>query len=973
VQRPAANEPEADGPRGNGSPDDRGADWLAAATDPGRAWHGMAWDDAARALETAPDRGLSDAEAGARRERAGPNLLPAAPPPHPLVQLAAQFADPLVAALLVAAVVATGVAITERGDEPAWLKYADPLAILLIVVVNALLGFVQERRAEAALDALRRMASPRARVERNGRRREIDAADLVPGDLVVLEAGDAVPADVRLVEAVDLATQEASLTGESTLVTKDASAVLPADAGVGDRANMAFLGTAVARGRATGLVARTGPHTEFGRIGTLVQSSSRVPTPLEERLAAFGHAILVICLAISALLFVVGLVQGGAWPVMLLTAVSLAVAAIPEGLPAITTITLALGTQRMARRGAIVRKLPAVETLGSARVVCTDKTGTLTQNAMTVRVVETATGTYRVTGEAGPGTGRIEAEDAPSAGEGPDDAALRALLEAGVLASTARLSPAASDGAGESGDDAGGTGVIGDPTEGALLVLAAKAGVRREDLLTGGRTVARELPFDGERKRMSVLLAPKPGAQADLLLVKGSPDGILARSVRRVTADGGVVPLTDEERAALSARNDDLAAGAYRVLALARRPPDPSSSTGPGQADPDTLEQDLELLGLVAMIDPPRPEVRAAVAQTQRAGIRVVMITGDHALTGVAIARELGFWHEGDLAVSGAELGAMDDRELEGRIDRVAVFARVSAEQKLRIVRAFRRIGWVAAMTGDGVNDAPALREAPIGVAMGRAGTDVAREAADMVLADDNFATIVEAIREGRAIFRNIQKFVFFLNSSNAGLVLAVLVGAAFLPGLPQLTPLQLLWVNLVTNGLPALALGVDPPAPGQMDEPPQRSLEPIVGKLELGGLAVVGTLMGGLALGFLALPDLDPSWFPGADRATQELAARTMAFSVLAISPLFHAFNCRSRQRSIFELAPFGNRALWGAVAISLGVHLLAVLWPPLQPVFRTVPLSPAQWGLVVLAGAAPLPVVEVLKFGLRRAVRSP
>jgi Ca2+-transporting ATPase len=955
-------------------------------------------DEVCARLAADPLDGLSTEEAARRRRRFGPNQLPSAPPPSALARLAAQFADPLVGALLVAAGVAVGVATAEGADT--WLEYADAIAILLIVGLNALLGFVQERRAEAALDALRKLASPRARVARDGIRDERDAAELVPGDLVDLDAGDAAPADLRLVDSVDLATQEAPLTGESTLVSKDASAVLPAEVGVADRRNLVHQGTTVARGRGAGIVVRTGAHTEFGRIGALVQSSVRVPTPLEERLTVFGRAILAICLAVSALLFLVGLVQGDrSWEILLLTAVSLAVAAIPEGLPAISTITLALGTQRMARRGAIVRKLPAVETLGSARVVCTDKTGTLTENRMTVRAVETWGALYRVTAEAdgsgagpfsifgaaGPGFDGRGVEEAP----GPAaDAGLRALLQAGVLASSARLSlPASAGEAAAQGDPmehrerGEALKVVGDPTEAALLVLAARVGIDKAALLAhrdprrgGGarREVLRELPFDGDRKRMSVAVgaADDPGART--LWVKGSPDTLIPRCRAAVRPDGAETPLDDAGRRALLDRTEALAADAFRVLALARRAlPEPGSAGEPelADADPDELERELAFLGLVAMHDPPRAEVREAVAQTQAAGIRVVMITGDHALTGVAIARELGFWREGDVALGGAELAAMDDAALDARIPLVSVFARVSAEQKLRIVRAFRRIGWVAAMTGDGINDAPALREAPIGIAMGRGGTDVAREAADMVLADDNFATIVAAIREGRAIFRNIQKFVFFLNSSNAGLVIAVIVGS-FLPSVPQLTPLQLLWINLVTNGLPALALGVDPPEPKQMEEPPQEALEPIVGPLEIGGILAVGALMGAAALGMMMLPEQAPGLFTGATSEAQGLEARTMAFALLAVSPLFHAFNCRSRRRSLLGLPLFGNPYLWAAVGVSFLVQLVTIVWPPLHPIFRTVGLSGAEWGVVLAAAALPIPMVEVLKFALRRAV---
>ncbi|MBX3272910.1 MAG: calcium-translocating P-type ATPase, SERCA-type [Sandaracinaceae bacterium] len=898
-------------------------------------WHARALDDALERWDADPVAGLSIERARSRRAKLGDNTLPAGERTSAIRQILSQFADPLVGALLVAALVSLGVAFTSEAHAGFLARFGDTFAILLIVAVNALLGFFQERRAERALEALQKMAAPNATVIRGGKKSVIPARELVPGDLIELVAGDAAPADVRLVEAVELATEEAALTGESTSVAKRADAVHDEMTTLAERANMVYLGTTVVRGRGLGVVVATGVYTELGRIGTLMRDVETVDTPLEQRLNRLGKIILVICLGLSVALFLIGLATGGrSWTVMLLTAVSLAVAAIPEGLPAITTITLALGMQRMAHRGAIVRKLPAVETLGSATVICTDKTGTLTQNAMTVRAVETFEARFHVEGGGYAADGAVVGEDGPVTEPGR---ALRALAEVAAICNDASFDHSEGD-----------PKLLGDPTEGALLVLARKLGVERETLLAQ-KTIEATRPFDGDRKRMSVV--------ADrVAYVKGSPDSLIERCTHALT-DEGPVPLDDAGRARLHESTEAYAKDALRVLALAMR----------DEPDPEAVESNLVFVGLAAMIDPPRPEVKDAIAECRRAGIRVVMITGDHAVTAAAIARELGLWSEDALAMTGAQLADTTEQELEARIERVAVFARTTAEQKLRIVRALQRRGHVAAMTGDGVNDAPALREAQIGVAMGLGGTDVARDASEMVLADDNFATIVHAVREGRAIFRNIQKFIFFLNSSNAGLVVAVILGSFF--EWPQLTPLQLLWVNLVTNGLPALALGVDPPDPSQMEERPRRPDEGIVGWRDFFGMLLVGSVMGGAALGVMWLPDVAPAMFEGVGRAEALARCRAMAFTVLALSPLFHAFNCRSRLRSALA-RPFENRALWLAIAVSAAVHSVTIVVPGLHDVFRTHLFSAAEWGVVLALAFLPVPVFEVAKL-IARATR--
>ncbi len=773
-------------------------------------------------LGTDPGRGLSESEAAARLARDGRNELPKSRPKHPLVQLGAQFANPIVFTLLVAAVIAL-IEGAGRTGAPFFVRYGDALAIALIVVLNALLGFVQERRAAAALAALERMQAPHATVRREGRVSIVPAATLVAGDLLELSAGDLVPADARLLQASDLAAEESSLTGESMPATKDPRADVAALAPLGDRTTMVFVGTSLVRGQGRAVVVDTGQRTELGKLSLLVRRERTEKAPLEQKLEVFGNRVLVACIALSGLLFLRGITVGHrSWHVLLLEAASLAVAAIPEGLPAITTITLALGMQRMAKRGAIVRKLPAVETLGAATVICTDKTGTLTQNEMTVREVVAGGHRYLTTGGGYDPRGTIVDE----AGHTVDEpgAALRDLLESVIVCNRATLHKMPT-----------GWGIQGDPTEGALLTLAAKGGADQE-AVASSHSVVRELPFDSDRKRMTVL-AVDPGGTI-VAHSKGSAD-VLVPLCTAYATDAGVLPLDALTRHRIADEADRMSGDALRVLAVARREVTRSSARPPPTAgEPGGTEFDVEtrltFLGLVGMMDPPRPGVKEAIRECADAHVKVVMITGDHKLTAIAVARELGLWDDGALAMTGAELDAISNEELDRAIDRVRVFGRVSAEQKLRIVEAFKRRGDVVAMTGDGVNDAPALRAAHIGVAMGRGGTDVAREAADMVVADDNFATIVEAVREGRAIWRNIQKFVFFLLSSNAGLLVLVFF-VSFCTRLPPLTPLMILWINLVTNGLPALALGVDPRIPRRCENLHanrwQASFEPAIGR----------------------------------------------------------------------------------------------------------------------------------------------
>jgi Ca2+-transporting ATPase len=880
-------------------------------------------------LEVEPMRGLSNDEVQARLKAHGPNRMAEPPRKSAISRLIGQFANPLVLTLLGAAAIAVIVGITNGGGPSFLAKFGDALAILLIVIVNAALGFIQENRAEAALEALKGMTAPTARVRRDGKVVVADAADLVPGDVVEIEAGDFVPADARLLQTIDLAAEEAALTGESTASTKDARQPLADDAPLAERETMIFLGTTIVRGKGRAVVVSTGPKTELGRIGELISSTEEEKTPLEQKLEIFGQRILYICLGISAVLFAWGMIKGGrAWHELLLEAVSFAVAAIPEGLPAITTITLALGMQRMAKRGAVVRKLLAVETLGAASVICTDKTGTLTQNEMTVRRIFAGGVSYRATGEGYDPRGHLESFDGRPLDELP--ATLDYLLATAALCTSARL---------DIDEESRRWKVIGDPTEGALLTLAAKGG-RAKESVASSHTFVRELPFDADRRRMTVVTLDARGRE--IAHVKGSLE-VLLPLCTKIATDDGVRAISDEDRALVQGEADRMSSEALRVLAIARR-----------LAPDENPEEALTLLGIVGMKDPPRSGVKEAVRICRDAGVRIVMITGDHPITAVAIARELDLWNDDDVAITGSDLVKMSDAELAERAAHLRVFARTTPEQKLRIVSAYRSLGHIVAMTGDGVNDAPALKQAHIGIAMGRSGTDVARQAADLVLVDDNFATVVEAVREGRAIYRNIQKFIFFLLSSNAGLAVAVFVVSFLKEGEP-LTPLQILWINLVTNGLPALALGVDPSDPNHMKEHPRKAQAGLLSARDMFDIAFVGAVMGLAAAGLYVFPPAaangDPSF------------VRAMAFSLLALSPLFHAFSCRSATQSIFSMHPLVSLPLVGACLLSAAVHLVAVVVPALRPVFRTFPMDSMTWLLVIGLSCAIIPSVELMK----------
>src|SRR5215475_5379419 len=892
--------------------------------------HRRTVDEALAALGTDAHSGLGESEILARRERYGRNELEAEKPAPAWRKFLDQFTDRLVVLLLVAGLVSTGLWLYE-GESA--LPY-EAIAIFAIVLLNAVIGYTQQVRAEQALAALRRMSAAHASVVRGGARQSVLAAELVPGDIILVEEGDTVPADARLIEQVALQTAEAALTGESLPVPKDV-APLGAEVEISDRSNMIFSGTAVTYGRGRAVVAATGMRTEMGRVAGMLQATPAETTPLQKELERVGKllgtVVVIIAVAIIVTIVVVEKVDSlTALLDVLILAVALAVAAVPEGLPAIVTAVLSIGVQRMAARHAIVRRLAAVETLGSADVIASDKTGTLTKNEMTVRVVITASGrvTFGGTGYAPQGEVRRE-------GGGEIDGSLRVeltrALTAGERANNAVLQ-----------ERGGRWSVQGDPTEGALIVAARKAGITAEKVEARFSRLG-EVPFSSERKLMTTIHGDTERHERLLALTKGAPDVLLARCSCELKGEQAR-PLTTERRAEILSCNDELAGNALRTLGLASRslPKDASAKT----TFDDGVERDLVFLGLVGMIDPPREEAGDAVARAKGAGIRPILITGDHPKTAAVIAAELGMT-ENRRTATGAELEKMSDEALDGTIAEVSVYARVNPGHKLRIVRALQRAGMIVAMTGDGVNDAPALKTADIGVAMALTGTDVAKEAADMVLADDNFATIVAAVEEGRAIFANIRKFLRYLLSSNIGevitmffgVLLAAPIGLTAEGGSGVVLPLlatHILWINLVTDGAPALALGVEPADADVMNEPPRPRGEGVITRRMWAGIFFVGAIV---AAGTLLV--LDASLPGGLLEGSGSMRhAQTMAFTTLVFFSLFTVFNARSDERSAF-VGLFSNKWLWGAVLLSLLLQVAVVYVPFLQAAFSTVRLS--------------------------------
>ncbi|ACV63136.1 ATPase, P-type (transporting), HAD superfamily, subfamily IC [Desulfofarcimen acetoxidans DSM 771] len=891
-------------------------------------WHTIKETELLEKMGTGLKNGLDEEEAANRLIRFGRNEL-AKPPKVPLWQMfLGQFKDFMVLVLLAATVIS--------GFLGEW---ADAVTIMIIVVVNAVLGFVQEYRAEKSMEALKQLTAPEAKVQRDGQEKRIPAIALVPGDIVLLESGDKIPADLRLLEAHNLAIEESTLTGESVPVRKQPG-ILPEGTGLGDMNNMAFQGTVVTRGRGKGLVVATGMATEMGQIAGLIHSSEEEATPLQRRLAQLGKILVSSCLAICALVVAVGVMRGEPAYQMFLAGVSLAVAAIPEGLPAIVTVALAVGVQRMIKRNAIIRKLRAVETLGCSTVICSDKTGTLTQNEMTVRKIICGLDLVDVSGEGyipqGKFDGSYHKKD------------LQMLLKAAALCNNSGL---AQDNISIGGLFRGMAGskktrewrINGDPTEGALLVMSAKGGVWREHIELKEKRIA-EFPFDSDRKRMTVIYRDAGAATA---YVKGAPDIILEHCTK-IYRNGRVLPISNTIKKEIINHYCGLADQALRVLALAYR----ELPGGAGKLNEKNIEQDLVFLGLAGMIDPPRPSAVKAVKTAKRAGIKTVMITGDHQLTAQAVGRELGIFGKGSRVLTGADLECLSDDELRREAAYVSVYARVSPHHKLRIVRALKRNGHIVAMTGDGVNDAPAVKEADIGISMGIAGTDVTKEASAMVLADDNFTTIVAAVEEGRGIYDNIRKFIRYLLSCNVGEVLTML--AAVLAGLPlPLLPIQILWMNLVTDGLPAMALGVDPSDRDIMFRKPRDPRESvfshglawrIIGSGMVIGLGTIAAFLVGLSAG-----DLDQ--------------ARTMAFNTLVFSQLFYVFTCRSEFHTIIDIGFFSNSYLILAVLISAVLQLAVDYLPVLQPIFHTVALNGSEWLIVLAISVAPAFISTIFK----------
>lgn len=955
-------------------------------------WHTLSSKEVLERLKVA-EQGLTSEEAKNRLEQYGPNQLTEAPRPGFLALLWEQISDFVVMLLIVAAIVSALIGWGEYVKTGSTAEFIDAGAIIAIVILNATLGIIQERRAEEALAALKKLAAPEAHVLRDGQRITIPGRELVPGDIVYLEAGNFIPADVRLLEAVNLRVEEASLTGESLPVQKNAAMQLDPEAPLGDRKNTAFMGTTVSYGRGKGVVTSTGMNTQLGLIAEMLQSVETEETPLQKRLDELGKTLSVGALILVAVVFLVAIINrtdiGLLFSAPLeyfgeyvkeitevfMIAISLAIAAVPEGLPAVVTISLALGMQEMIKRHALIRKLSSVETLGSATTICSDKTGTLTQNEMTVTRIWADGQFVTVTG-----TGYVPQGAFQVDGKVTDIKAYPCILTAlwlGTINNDAEIEVGADS-------TAKAYHVIGDPTEAALIVAAEKAGALHHDI---DRAYPREseIPFDSERKRMITvhsIVDPRPDDPSpfyntsvkgwDVVAVKGAPDVVLKLCTQYQTMEDQVAPLTEEKRQEILAANDAMTRDALRVLGVAYRIDRDVPDT---ELTPEMVENDLVFVGLIGMIDPPRQEVKPALQKAMQAGIRTVMITGDFPNTARAIAEEIGLLRPGHKVLAGADLDGQDDEQLQRTVMETDVFARVSPEHKMRIVDALQANHQIVAMTGDGVNDAPAIKRADIGVAMGITGTDVAKGAADMVLTDDNYASIVSAVEQGRIIYSNIRKFVFFLLSSNVAEIMIIFL--ATLAGLPApLTAIQLLWLNLVTDGAPALALAMEKGDPDIMQHKPRPKDEPIInGPMRLGifvqmvmqTVVVLAAFLVGLywELGFNPLTTL----FSGFDWSQYDVqTAETMAFLTLSMAELFRAYTVRSERASLFTIGVFSNQWMQYAVAASVTLLILVSIVPILQPIFNTHNPSAAEWGVVI--GLALLPAIaeEITKFFLRR-----
>lgn len=876
----------------------------------------------AESLGTDAEKGLTSQKVTERQLQYGPNQLAEKEGKSAISLFFDQFKDFMIWVLIGAALVS--------GFLKEWV---DAVAIISIVILNAILGFIQEFRAEKSLAALKKLSSPTSKVIRDGKHEVIPSSEIVPGDLVEMEAGDYVPADCRIVYATgNMSTQEASLTGESTPVQKSAPKIELENVGLADRSNMLYMGTSVVSGKARALITGTGMNTELGKIAGMIQEIEDSTTPLQNKLKEFGKIIIVVVFLLVGLIFMIGYLRGEEILGLFLSAVSLAVAAIPEGLPAVVTIALALGVQRMVKRHCIIRKLPSVETLGCTSVICSDKTGTLTKNEMTVQVVYHGEQYYHVTGIGYAPEGefmkdnhRIDPAGIPG---------LIKLLSGTVLCNGAQLV-----------QDATGYKIVGDPTEGALLTMAAKAGLKK-NILEADFPFVEEIPFDSDRKQMTII---RQHGNKHTAFIKGAPD-ILLSNCTNMEENGHALPFHQNMKELVMQANAGLADKAMRVLAVAYRDFD----SLPENINATEVEKDLTFLGLVAMIDPPRPEVKLAMQECRSAGIKSVMITGDHKNTAVAIARDLGFYQPDSLAFTGEELDKLTQEDFNKLVSKTVVYARVSPEHKLKIVKAWREKGEIVAMTGDGVNDAPAVKEADIGVAMGITGTDVTKEVSEMVITDDNFASIVAAVEEGRGIYDNIRKFIHYLLSCNVGEIMVMFVASLLKLPLPLL-PIQILWVNLVTDGLPALALGVDPTDKKIMKRPPRLKDESVITR-KMSGLILIQ----GAFIAFCSLLAFYLVYFVEGEGLER---ARTASFIVLACSQLFHSFNCRSTHESIFSLGFFTNSKLVYATLISFILQMAVVYIPFLQVVFKTQPLGLFDWAMVLVISSFPLLAMETIK----------
>lgn len=894
-------------------------------------WYNKSKDEVLTEFSTDEILGLSEQEVNERLEKYGKNELAAQAKKSFVAKVIAQFADFLIIILIVAAIVSAAVG-----------EVSDSIVILAIVVINALLGIYQEGKAEKSVEALQKMSAPNAKVFREGRQIEVPAANVVPGDIVILETGDIIPADVRLIESSNLKIEEAALTGESVPVEKDSKEIIEGSAGIGDRHNMGFSSTIVSYGRGKGLVVGTGHDTEIGHIATTIQSYDEEQTPLQIKLNQLGKVLGTACIVICMIVFAVGLMQRRGVLEMLLTSISLAVAAIPEGLPAIVTIVLAIGMNRMAARNAIVKKLLAVETLGATTVICSDKTGTLTQNEMTVvkayvddEILDIEGGGYEPSGAVKLNGKEISIDSLPD---------LRIFTIAGALANDAHLD-----------NSSGLWKIAGDPTEGAIVTFAGKLGKTSEEL---NREFPRieELPFDSARKMMSTFHKDYIPEKI-VSFTKGAPDVVIKRC-SKIALNGEIIDFTEELKNRVLSVNSQFAKSALRVLSAAYKEWDelPEENTA------EAIENDMVFLGLVGMIDPARPEVKDAIKECKDAGIEAVMITGDYKETAYAIAEQLGMVETEDQAMMGAELDNLSDEEIRQVVKKTKVYARVSPQHKVRIVTALKENGNIAAMTGDGVNDAMALKKADIGVAMGITGTDVAKNTAEVILTDDNFATIVNAVEEGRIIFSNIKKFVFFLLSCNIGEILLVFTSILLGWEVPLL-PIQLLWLNLVTDSFPALAIGVEPAEPNIMQQKPRDTKEGILDKVMYGGIVFQAVAISGACL---LVYYLGVQKYGIADGLTR---VRTIVFTTLITAELLRAFSSRSQDYTLFKIGFFSNKAMNKAVLVSFALTIAVLYIPFLTGIFHTVPLSVEDWVIVLSFAFFPLVTGEIYKTIFKKA----